>query len=105
MKTEILIGNMIQIFFLGVVLSASISAIFSITAIKSIDRTRVVDTTREVLTFLAAFFICYFLPKIRIFGGTGVKLAPTADLIITSLVLTKFADFVKDLFLRVKRGD
>ncbi|MBN1499653.1 MAG: hypothetical protein JW982_05850 [Spirochaetes bacterium] len=105
MKTEILIGNIIQMFFMGLVLSASISAIFSITAVKEINRKRAVDTTRDVFTFLGAFFLCYFLPKIRIFTGTGVKLSPVYDLIITSLVLAKFADFITDLFDRVKRGD
>lgn len=94
---------MIQLFFIGIVLEAAVSAIFNITAVKSIERGKVfVDTTREVFTFLGAFFLCYLVKNFRIFANTGLKVPDMADLVITALVLAKFSGVIKDLFLRIK---
>lgn len=105
MKTEILVGNMIEIFFVSIILSACISFIFNITAFRQIEKNRVVTTTKEVVTFLGAFFFCFFIKKLRIFDGTNVKLPAIADLVITSFMLAKFSEFVSDIFYRIKRGD
>ena len=105
MKTEILIGNMIELFIVSIILYACVSFIFNLTAFKQIEKNRVVTTTKEVVTFLGAFFLCFFIKKLRIFGGTSVKIPSLADLVITSLLLAKFSEFVGDIFYRIKRGD
>lgn len=103
MKTDILINNMVQMFFVAIVLEAGISAIFNLTAVQSINRGKVfVDTTREVFTFLGAFFLCYFVKKFRIFSGTGLKMNDMLDLVVTTLVLAKFSGLIGDLFRRLK---
>lgn len=102
MKAEMIIGNLFNIIVMALILETAVSALFSITAVREHERKLLIKTMREAITFLAAFFLCFFIPEIRILSGSAIKLAPKVDMVITALILARFAGIIKDLIARLR---
>lgn len=104
MKSEIIISNIFSLLVSALVIETAVSALFSITAVKDHERKVLIRTMREALTFLAAFFFCFFVPEVRIFAGSGIKITGMADLVVTALLIARVSGIIKDFTAKLK-GD
>ena len=105
MKGEILIQNVFYLFIIAIVLEAAIMAIFSLTALKEMADTKPVKIARDTLVLIVAIFFCYKVDILTVFRGTGVDLPRMADTVISALVLTRMANFIRDFISRIKYMD
>lgn len=105
MKGEILIQNFINLFLVGIILETALSAIFSLSTVKDFESRKPFQAARDIITLIVAFFICYEIKSFKIFKGTGVKIPAIIDMIISALILSRMAIFIKDLISRIKRGE
>ena len=102
MKGEILLQNLFYLFIIAIIVEASVMAIFSISIFKQIANTTSVDAIRDFLILLLAFVLCYKVKVLTIFKGTGIKLPYILDTVISGLVLTRMAFFIKEFLSRLK---
>ena len=102
MKIEMLIQNVFTLLILGIIIEASIMAIFSMTFMKELDESRPVEIARDVMILFLSLALCYKVDLFTLFGGTGVKLPRLMDAVISGLVLTRMANLFKDFFGRIR---
>ena len=103
MNGDVLIQNIINLFVMAIILEAAIMAIFSMSAFRDMKMTRAVEATRDVIVLLAAFFLCYKVDVLHVFRGTGLKIPVLFDIIISTLVLTRMTNFVRQVFNRLRQ--
>jgi hypothetical protein len=104
MKSELLLQGLINMLLLSVVVEGAVAAVFSITAIRTIETKRVVQTSREVITFLVCLLFVYSVEPLRLLKTSGMTFPVIGDIIISSMVLSRLAGFVRDLMNRVRSG-
>ena len=105
MNGDVLIQNIINIFVIAIILEAAIMAVFSLSSLKGLDATRPFEATRDAIIIIIAFFLCYKVNILRIFRGTGINVPRILDVIISALVLTRMANFIRQMMSRFKRED
>jgi hypothetical protein len=106
MNADVLIQHVINLFLVAIVIEMALSAVFTLSALANYNtNTKPFRSARDIITLLIALFFCYNFKTFKIFRGTGVKLPQLIDTIISALVLSRLAFFVRDLSARIKRGD
>lgn len=104
MKTDLLLQGLINMLLLSIVIEGAVSAVFSLTAMRMIEAKRTVQTSREVLTFLVSLLFVYTVEPLRLMKSAGINFPMIGDLIISSMVLSRIAGFIRDLMNRIRSG-
>lgn len=104
MKFEMLIQNVFVLFVIAIILESCVMAIFSMTALKDISDNRPVRVTRDLIIVILALVLCYKVPVISLFGGTGIKLHPYLDTAISALVLVRLTNLIEGFFDKLRHG-
>lgn len=104
MKSDLLLQVLINMLLVSVVVEGVVSAVFATSSLKSVESKRVVQTTREAITFLVALLFVYVIDSMRIMSASGIKFPKIGDMVISSLILSRFAGFIRDLMYRVRSG-
>ena len=110
MKGDILFQNIFTLFLISLILEFSISAFFSISLMENFRESTVGKSVREVIIILLAFFICWKVKKLTLFGGTGItigtnlKVHELFDSLIAALVISRIAFFIRDLANKIKES-
>lgn len=103
MNGDVLIQNILNIFVISIIIESAVMAIFSMSSLKEIEANRPFEATRDALIIIIAFFLCYKVDLLRIFRGTKINVPRILDIIISALVLTRMANFVRQMMARLKR--
>jgi hypothetical protein len=110
MKGDILFQNIFTLFLIAIILECSISAFFSISLMENFRESTVGKSVREIVILLLAFFICWKVKKLTLFGGTGItigadlKIHDLFDSLIAALVVSRIAFFIRDLANKIKEN-
>ncbi len=104
MKFEVLVQNVLILMVIAIVLEACVMAIYSLTALKDISETRPAQVTRDVIVIILSLVLCYKVPLLSLFAGTGIKLSHELNTIISALVLMRLTNLVGDFFNKLRRG-
>jgi len=104
MKFEVLIQNVFILVIIAVILESCVMAIYSLTALKDISETRPAQVTRDVIVIILALVLCYKVPLLSLFSGTGIRLNHDLDTVISALVLMRLTNLVGDFFNKLRRG-
>jgi hypothetical protein len=104
MNYKLLLDGLINMLLIGIIVEGAVSAVFSISAMRSIEQKRVVQSTREALTFLVCLLFVYTVESLRLFKAAGIRFPMMGDIVISSMVLTRIAGFIRDLMNRIRSG-
>ncbi len=102
MNGELLVQNVFNLFIIAIIIEAAVMAIFQISAMKDLETTTPFQTARDALILILAAVLCYKVPLLTLFKGTGIKLPYLLDTAVSALVLTRMTYFIRDFFSRIK---
>lgn len=102
MNGEILIQNVFNLFVIAIIIEAAVMAIFQMSAMKDLESSLPFQTARDALILILAAVLCYKVPILTLFKGTGIKLPYILDTVVSALVLTRMTFFIRDFFSRIK---
>jgi hypothetical protein len=105
MRGDVLFQNLFNLFIIAAIIEASIAAVFSISALRDLQDSRSVRTARDVIVLVVALFLCFKVALLGIFHGTGFNIPPIMDNVISALILTRMANFIRDFFNKIRSGD
>ena len=104
MKGDILFQNVFVLFLIAIILEAAISAIFSLSFLEKFSESSIGKTIKELLMLIVAIFLCFKIKILTIFGNTGIIVPDLLDSIISGLVITRIANFIRDLLEKIKES-
>lgn len=104
MRLELIIQNIFHLFVIAIILELAVSSIFSLKFFQNMAGGRSLETLRDLLIFGLACYICYKVPHMTIFKGTGVKVPRVFNTAVTALIITSLANFVQNFMARIKMG-
>ncbi len=102
MKGDILFNNLFNIFIVSLIVEAAVMAVFSLAAFKYASNKKPIEISRDFFVLIVSVFICFNVSAISLFNKTGLNVPHPFDLAITSLVMVRLANLVRDFFASIR---
>jgi hypothetical protein len=103
MRAEIFLQNIINILLVAIVLQVAVMSVFSLKIIKDIAG-RPLDSAKDIIILLISLYLCWKVPFLTVFRGTGLAVPHIFDMVMCALMLSRFVAFVDSFFQRLKLG-